>query len=450
MTASRLMQNRGSILVGLLWCLVLLSVVVLGVLHTASLDMMVSKNYSDRIQAHYLALAGVEKAKALLFQDAKDRSRSGKNHSGELYSSPDNFRDVKLGRGEFRVIRRGRQDEGGGLIYGISDEESRMNLNEANVQQLGKLDNISPDIIAAIVDWRDADNAVTPGGAEAEYYLSLQPPYVPRNGPFQTIREMLMVRGVNTDVLFGSDGNQNGLIDFGANDDSGRAGDAGAVLEDGGWAAILTLDSSVKNLNAAGDDRVNVQTADEKTLSTVKGITPTIARAIVSYRGQKQLQSIADLLDVTASQNQGQNPLQPNNQGGQPTGPTVIDENLLQEMGDDISVSTDEDLAGAVNVNTASLAVLSSLPGISRELAQAIISYRASSGFFDNVAWLLKVPGMTRDIFKQVAPQVTVRSETFRIISEGKIGSSGTRQRLQVIVRVSYKQIDTLSYREDL
>jgi DNA uptake protein ComE-like DNA-binding protein len=445
------MRHQGSILVGLLWCLVLLSVIVMGVLHTASLDMMVGKNYGDRIQARYLALAGVEKAKALLFQDAKDRSHSGKNHSGELYNSPDNFRDVKLGRGEFRVIRRGREDEGGGLIYGVSDEESRMNLNEANLQQLGKLNNISPDIVAAIIDWRDADNDVTPGGAEAEYYMSLQPPYMPRNGPFQTIREMLMVRGVTTDLLFDHDSSQNGLIDFGGAD-TGPAGNAGAMLEDGGWAAILTLDSSVKNLNAAGDDRVNVQSADEKTLTTVKGITPDIARAIVSYRGQKQLQSIADLLDVTAAQPGGNQPggNQPNNPGGQPTGPTVIDENLFLDLADDVTVGTDEDFPGAININTAGLTVLATLPGVSRELAQAIISHRASSGFFANLGGLLKVPGMTRDIFKQVAPLVTARSETFRIVSEGKVASSGTRQRMQVIVRVGYKDIQTLSYREDL
>src|ERR1700756_2515691 len=108
------MKRQGSILVGLLWCLALLSVIVIGVLHTARLDLLVVKNYGDRIQAHYLALAGIEKAKAMLFQNAKDRSRSGKNHTGELYNDQQQFRDVPFGRGQFRVFRRGRQDEGGG------------------------------------------------------------------------------------------------------------------------------------------------------------------------------------------------------------------------------------------------------------------------------------------------------------------------------------------------
>jgi hypothetical protein len=49
---------------------------------------------------------------------------------------------------------------------------------------------------------------------------------------------------------------------------------------------------------------------------------------------------------------------------------------------------------------------LTCLPGLDRQLAQAIISYRQSSGFFPNTAHLLKVQGMTSDRFKQAAPRV--------------------------------------------
>jgi type II secretory pathway component PulK len=87
---------------------------------------------------------------------------------------------------------------------------------------------------------------------------------------------------------------------------------------------------------------------------------------------------------------------------------------------------------------------------VERPLAQAIINYRKSTGYFDNVAGLLKVAGMTRDIFKQVVPLITVRSETYRIISEGKITSSGVRQRIEAIVHIGRSDLETLGYREDL
>ena len=78
------------------------------------------------------------------------------------------------------------------------------------------------------------------------------------------------------------------------------------------------------------------------------------------------------------------------------------------------------------------------------------MAYRRSSGFLPNATWVLKVPGMSREIFKQLAGRVTARSETFRIISEGRIESSGARQRIQAIVHLGKDEIRTLSYREDL
>jgi len=447
---------RGSILVGLLWCLALLSVVVIGVLHTSRMDLLVLKNYGDKIQAHYLARAGVEKAKALLYREARQRSRTSLNHSGELYDAPEQFRDTRLGRGQFRVFRRGRPDEGGALLYGVSDEESRLNVNEASSDELSRLPDMTPDIVAALVDWRDADNEVTPGGAEADYYLSLRPPYVPRNGPLQTLRELLMVRGVSRELLLGRDLHLNGLLD--ASEEGGD--EAELDVSDTGWAGLLTVNSSVNNVNAGGYERVNIQTADEAALTGVKGITPEIAKAIVAWRRQNRFGSIADLLDVVAARsdnpqgspanaNPGPRPAPANAPAANPSGPKVISDSLLMEMADDLTTQSGEELAGVVNINTASLEVLACLPGLSRELAQAIISLRQSSGFFANIASLLRVPGMTLDSFKQVAPRVTARSETFRILSEGKISSTGARQRIQEIVHVGLRSVTTVSCRED-
>src|ERR1700722_7071471 len=100
------MRRRGSILVGVLWCMVLLSVLVIGVLHTSRMDLSVVKNYGDRVQAHYLALAGVEGAKALIYQDVVTRQQTAKNHTGSLYNDAKDFQNVTIGRGTFRVFHR--------------------------------------------------------------------------------------------------------------------------------------------------------------------------------------------------------------------------------------------------------------------------------------------------------------------------------------------------------
>jgi DNA uptake protein ComE-like DNA-binding protein len=432
------MRTRGSILVGLLWCLALLAVVVIGVLHTARMDLLVVKNYGDRVQAHYLALAGIEQAKALLYHDYITRRQTAKSHTGLLYNDAKDFENVPFGRGRFRVFRRGRSDEGGGLVYGISDEESRLNINLASPDELTNIDGLTPAIAASIVAWRSDPSQGASGGAEADYYSGLQPPYLPRNGSFQTVRELLMVRGVSRQALLGDDVNQNDLLDSGQGQE-----DDSSVSMDAGWSDIMTVNSTGKDFSAAGKQRVNVQTAGETDLAGIQGISTDIARAIVAYRGQNQLQSIADLLSVTASNNAAASQ---NNSSGQ----TVIDDQLFMQIADDVTIGDGTDLAGLINVNTADPEVLTCLPGLDRVLAQAIIAQRQSGGFFANIGELLKVSGMTHDIFKQIAPHITARSETFRISSEGKISSTGARQRIQAVIHIGAHEATTLFYREDL
>jgi DNA uptake protein ComE-like DNA-binding protein len=448
--------------VALLWVVALLSVVVISVLHSTWMDLIMVKSYGDRIQAHYLAVAGIERAEALLYQNASNRSRSAVNHDGSMYNDSGDFQNVSFGRGEFTVVRRGREDEGGGLLYGVGDEESRLNVNVAQTNELQQLPNMTSDVMASIVDWRSPTNVALPGGAEAPYYESLQPPYEPRNGSFETVRELLMVRGVTPELLLGDDIHQDGFLPrapIGGNNNDDSADRSSDV--DAGWAGLITVDSYVNNVSASGQDRVNIRTADANALAGVPGITSDIAQAIVAYRSQHQYQSIADLLDVT--------PPQPANQGGssggsnsrnsnssgnsqsgdQSSGPSVISVDLLTDIGDDVTVDSGQKLTGLINVNTAGADVLACLPGVDMELARAIISYRSSSGFLANVAYLMKVPGMTEDIFKGIAPLVTARSETYRILCEGQVNSTGARQRIQVIVHVGLKDVTLLSYRED-
>ena len=459
--ASKSGRFRASVLVALLWIVALLSVVVVSVLHTTWIDLVIVKSYGDRIQAHYLALAGIEKAEALLYQDAQDRSHSALNHHDKLYNDSQDFQNGSLGRGEFTIFRRGREDEGGGVLYGVSDEESRLDVNVASSNELMQLPNMMSDVMASIVDWRSPTNVVLPGGALAAYYESLQPPYEPRNSAYETVRELLMVKGVTPELLMGDDRHQDGFLPTTAiigNDfpDTGNH----ACDVDAGWAGIVTVDSFDNDVSAAGQRRVNIQTADQNALANVPGITPDIAQAIITYRGQHQFQSIADLLDVTAPQPPDQGGAQGNpnqsggnsaqtDQSGQSSGPTVISDDLLMSIADQLTASRNRNESGLININTASLDVLACLPGVDQQLAQQIISYRKSSGFFSNVAWLLKVPGVTHDIFKQVAPLVTARSETYRILCEGEVNSTGVRQRIQMIVHIGLKDVTLLSYRED-
>lgn len=68
---------------------------------------------------------------------------------------------------------------------------------------------LSYDIVPAIIDWTDDDDEITVlpfvkyrnKGAESGYYSGLSPPYKCSNSPFNTIYDLLSVKGMDTDTF---------------------------------------------------------------------------------------------------------------------------------------------------------------------------------------------------------------------------------------------------------
>jgi len=60
-------------------------------------------------------------------------------------------------------------------------------------------------VIEAIYDWIDEDDEARLLGVERDYYLSLNTPYEPRNGPLRSIAEMELIAGVMPDDIRGED-----------------------------------------------------------------------------------------------------------------------------------------------------------------------------------------------------------------------------------------------------
>lgn len=61
-----------------------------------------------------------------------------------------------------------------------------------------------------------------------------------------------------------------------------------------------------------------------------------------------------------------------------------------------------------VNINTASLAELDSLPGIGEVKAQAIMAYRQQNGLFTALEDLLKVDGINQSLYEKLEGLITI------------------------------------------
>ena len=99
------------------------------------------------------------------------------------------------------------------LLLRESSEKKRLNLNSAADdairkairQGLGDDRQEEADQVAdALLDWRDPDDLVRSDGAEKGFYQQEGLAYEPADGPFKTLNEMLLVRGVTPELFWGN------------------------------------------------------------------------------------------------------------------------------------------------------------------------------------------------------------------------------------------------------
>lgn len=72
----------------------------------------------------------------------------------------------------------------------------------------------------------------------------------------------------------------------------------------------------------------------------------------------------------------------------------------------DINSEEDNQL---VNINTADLSVLMTLPGIGSQRAQAIIDYRSSNGLFENIEDIMNVSGIKQAAYDKIKDLICIR-----------------------------------------
>jgi type II secretory pathway component PulK len=339
--------------------LILVLLVVAGVsLGAMSLleTMVVSKDAAQlgnqQTQAKYIADSGIEFLRYFLaFPKNQQDEMGGWRDNPSLFQALNVIPDADPARvGNFTIISP-NQDEMGqysGIRYGLQNESARLNLNAlvvidqsyggaaatmaalgsadadlsalgissdvveeatgtADLQNLGRsllmgLPGMTEDVADAILDWIDEDDEPREFGCEIEYYSQLPTPYAPANGSIQSVEQLLLVRGVTPELLFGLDQNRNGVLDAGEMNAMGMMSPMGGMQTgamasaDGeevsqpdplGWAQYLTLHSAEKNVDRDGNPRVFLNQEDlellEEELVAALG-NETWATFIVAYR----------------------------------------------------------------------------------------------------------------------------------------------------------------------
>jgi type II secretory pathway component PulK len=420
--------KKGLVLVAVLWLMVMLMAIVATVGRNSRLDTKVSLSTIEESRCKWACRAGIEKAMGILYEDPRES-----DSLADFWSdNGEDFNDIILERCKFTVK--------------VIDEAGKLNINIATKEQLMALPNMTEDIADAIIDWRDADDTPSATGAEAGYYENLQYKYMARNGPFRTLRELLLVKGVTEELFFGEDTNFNGKLDY-----NERDGDASPPHDDEddeidpGWIAYLTCYSYDNNVDATGASRININQANESQLETSLGITRDQASSIVQNRPNNGYQSITDLLSGGSSQSQtGSGSGSSQNQTGSGSSSSQnqgIDTQTFSQIADKITVSSGQQVQGKININTASEYVLTALLGggdAAESTAQSIIAYRESLTYgMESIGELLQSGTISSSSFSNIVNNITTRSNVYTIrcvATADRSGANGFSLQTEAVV----------------
>jgi general secretion pathway protein K len=243
-----LASHDGVVLLMVLWAMTILSAIVFSFSLMARTEAFASASFRGAAANRLLAEAGIERAIVeILYRNM---------NKGQQAIAPDGGEPVRIdgtsytgrinnGRYTFRII-----DETGKIPLNALTDMTGVVLKNLLVN-MGYPEEEAQTVVDSSLDWRDEDELHRLYGAESDYYMSLPSPYKAKNGPFDTVEELLLVKGVTPAMLYG-DGKRKGIIQF------------------------LTVSSK--------SDTINANAAPREVLLAIPGMTPEAVDYIIAQR----------------------------------------------------------------------------------------------------------------------------------------------------------------------
>ncbi len=388
-------------------------------------------------------------------------------------------------------------------ILSFEDESSKWNINallsmDPTGKQLSTLltklqpqvPSLTPDVIASIVDWLDSDDTPGEGGCENEYYNTQDPPYYCKNGPLDSIDELLLVKGITPEILFGdglnpgiasyftifsreqnvipptstSSGSQAFTAKINLNDTDVQSfkSKASGILSDNLTTFLMayriygaskqqpnTL-SVVANLLAGKGSTEGVAGMKSEDYSAISAEITKKLEAAASDPSilKNKITSIMDLvssnIDVTVkTEAKGNQPASTKTiTFPSPLKDTSAAQQYLPTLFQDFTTADTVDLPAKINILSADQIALQGLPSLEAADIQMIVSNRpAGTQQTDPVyltpTWLLTTANLTAQKIKGIENYVTGRSTAFRVRVLGKLDKGGPMGLMEAVIETS-------------
>jgi hypothetical protein len=384
-------------------------------------------------QAWFAASSGIQQA-MVIARSAKDPAAWENN--------PGVFRhqfvvDDAIDKWYFTVYCAGLPEENQPR-FGLIDENRKANLNKATAEMLGKCTFLSGPQIEALAGTNSPAASVSLADPLASDILPIEAvrPH------FSTLDELLKLPGFTPGVIYGEDANRNfhldpneddGVLQFPPDDSDGQL-----FL---GLQEVATVWSYEFDLADDGSPRFQLNSTNRV---VPEFIIPEKAAEYIraAWSNKVIFKTPADLLEAKLKVKEAAGKETEIDSGvGAKELPTIMDQ---------LTTVFEARLVGLININTASVKVLQSIPGVEGK-AEAIAQAREgmSAEVKHSSAWLYSEGFLTADEFRRAAPFVTARSSQFRFNVIGYALPSGRYRIFEVVIDTADKQ-PQVSYLRDI
>lgn len=202
--ASAVRNSKGVALIMVLWVIAVLSVIALEFTFAMRTELNLTRHYQEEVLLSAHSRGGVQRAIAELVYKHDPRIQQLRKGL-KIEEIPEEKREwMADGRPYLLPYDRGNCE------IRVMSEAGKVNINSVSdatlrkiITQMG-LEGEERDVVTdSILDWRDPDDFYRLNGAENDYYQSLKEPYRCKNGPLDSIEELLLVRGVTPALFYG-------------------------------------------------------------------------------------------------------------------------------------------------------------------------------------------------------------------------------------------------------
>ncbi len=296
-------EQSGIALIMVLMVITVLGLLAFGFAKTMAVETKLARNATFDSETEWLGRSGVEFARYFLGQhmtipnegnyDALNQKWAGGPMGTNDILANLSLENNQLGAGTFSVK--------------IIDLERYYNINLADdvalklaMDVVGVDPTESSTVVDSILDWRDTDDNTGLSGAESDYYMSLSPPYMAKNGPIDDIEELLRIKGVTPEAFYGPNGasGTNGDMlpsgaviappvnnNFARNTSTSKTGNKPSMNNFSNNRQVVTPTAGLRDLFTPISARViNVNTASVNVLRLIPGLDENVAQSIIQTR----------------------------------------------------------------------------------------------------------------------------------------------------------------------